>query len=179
MIKHQKGFILLVVLFFLQLFSFLTLYSLQTASHAIKLSADTIRIRNDYLRANGILQQIESDLLRGTPDCIILPIAPMVLKKQPNQWWQQIACSGNLAKNRYDYLIESLGANACAVIDILSNNQLVTADYYRITLYYQPEVARKTGIYLQSTLVKPYVSSTPCSGISRKVLVGRQMYRQL
>jgi hypothetical protein len=109
------------------------------------------------------LKELEVQL----PNCMIEATSPFQLARMPKTWWQAHGC----VMGSYYYAIEFLGHDPCALVDKKENNQLITADYYRITLYGKS--------ILQSIEVKSSFAITACSGKLHTILAGRQMLREL
>ncbi|RDI48812.1 hypothetical protein [Aquicella lusitana] len=172
-----KGFVLLTVLFFLQLLAFMSLQSLMNISLTTRINGDAWLHELNLRTAGKILREVESNFLQRE-HCSI-PVTPAEeLAKNPLSWWMAHSCSGNLAGIQYHYVVEFLGEAICTLIRKNENNHLVMAEYYRITLLYWPERDREAAILLQSTWVRAGREASPCQPY-HLVLSGRQMWRQI
>lgn len=163
-IKHQ-GYVLFIVLVFMQLFALLGMYGYTATIQEMRLGNEQWRHQGTLLSVQAIMHQLEAQAV----DCII-PVTPDIATKS-QRWWQNHACSENAANFRYYYVWEKLGLDPCALID---NNQRLTADYYRLTLYVPAHF-----ILMQSTVVKASNEMGVCLYEQHPVKFGRQMWRQL
>ena len=81
------------------------------------------------------------------------------------------------------YVSENLGADSCGAIQNVTTNsnenQLVMAQYYRITLYAAADAYSATPLILQSTLAIPSKDNISCKINPHFVSQGRQMLRIL
>jgi Tfp pilus assembly protein PilX len=174
----MRGFVLIIVLVFLQLFSLLGWYALTSASMAIKMNEHHWQREKNWYSANQALNDAELNLSSTLPPCMI-PIAPLAaIVNEPFSWWQRQGCSGNLNEIRYYYVAEWVGNDPCGVIGKGVSNQSITAEYYRITLLALPKKMKMATIILQSTIIKGNHDNSSCRGQSRLVTVGRQMWRE-
>lgn len=173
------GFVLLIVLVFLQLFSLLGLYGLTTASITTRTNRHLWQRDRDLLVSKKLLHDIENQLSADSLTCVIQRLSRSVLARKPISWWQQNACSGNLIEMRYYYVMETLGNDPCGVLGKDDNNQAVIPKYYRITLYVLPDKMRRAKLILQSTMAKQSEERSICSGTPHQVELGRQMWRPI
>lgn len=177
--QRSNGFVLFTVLIFMQLFSLMSIYGLTTAAIALKINQHRW-LRDQYSSAaNQILHDLENNLLRDESICMIPVLSAAWIAKQSLVWWQQHACSGNFGEMRYYYAVEWLGKNDCGVISKIDNNQWLTANYYRITLFLLPNRFPGSKLILQSTIAKPSANIPSCPGKTYSVIIGRQMRREL
>lgn len=162
--NKTKGFILIIVLVFLQIFSLIGLFNISTVTHVMKSNSHLYQGYCLRLKSRQFLQTLEREI---KPECII-PITPApLLGKKPLSFWQVNACHANVDGIRYDYSVEWLGDDACAVMENGSQ-----ARYYRLTL--------KTGHYLlQSTLAQPISTQKACEGKAHLLQAGRQWLREI
>lgn len=177
--KLSNGFVLVTVLVFLQVFSLMSLYSLMYASATMK--------GNDHLwygyiyrvKSNKILHRLESSAMTDMQACII-PVTPAtVLALNPTAWWQLNTCSDNVDGIRYYYAVESLGGDPCGIMGKSNNNQLLTAEYYRITLCALPDKLKGAKFLLQSIIALPAVNAARCQRNLHLVKPGRQFWREI
>jgi hypothetical protein len=181
LMSHYKmnGYILFVVLIFLQIFSCLGLYELTAISLTLRKNNHHL-IRESYLlQAQKILKNLEEDVIAGHPTCLVTISSASIPARMPLRWWQQKSCSRSNRAVRYYYRVESLGNDACAVISKNQYNHIMPAAYYRITLLMAMDKIRGAKLILQSTLAKPGTDPLSCPGKMHRVTLGRQMMRQL
>src|SRR5579871_5487006 len=113
---HLRGFILLIVLVFLQIFALMGLYALTQASLSMKRN-NTLWERLVNLRlADKILKEIETNDVVESNNCNIPMTPSSELAVKPEWWWQFNTCRDNLRDIRYYYAVESMGSDACATI---------------------------------------------------------------
>lgn len=156
--NKNRGFILIIVLIFLQIFSLIGLFNISSLTQVLK--SNSHLYQSYYLRHKSLafLQELEREI---KPECLIPIIPAPLLAKKPASFWQVHACHANVDGIRYYYSMEWLGEDACA-----------EAAYYRITL--------KAGHYLlQSTLALALSESKVCEGRKHVVKPGRQWLREL
>ena len=171
-VKHSYGFVLIVVLIYLQLFSIFSLYALENSLIASKQSKNTLEQNRLFIAAERVLRFAENKLMSESPNCFIPITSVNDLLNKPVDWWQQTGCKGSIHERSYYYIIELLEDNPCAVAD---NYQ---SSYYRIS------VLLTTGdddnnIRLQSTVIKPTKIDMVCNEKIYQVTPGRQMWREL
>lgn len=170
----SRGFVLFIVLLFLQLFSMMCLYSLTSVTamlHTVRDNWDEALHKNTIMR---MLNKIES-LIPMESRCILQEPSEGELFEKPLEWWQQHACADVLDGFLYYYVLEVLGSNACAIVEKYDNNQVLTAKYYRITLLSAVDLYH----LVQSTFVVGVGQSEICLSTEHQVKVGRQMQREL
>lgn len=168
----MKGFVLLIMLVFLQVITLLglvTLSTLEMASKACYLS--WLQVQRVHT-AKTILHHAE----QVVPSCLIPVTAPNYLSKKPLLWWQQYACAGHLNHLKYYYLVESLGVDSCAMIKYKQNYR---ADYYRLTVFPVEIHLDNMPLLLQSVVVKAAVVFNICHGKLHTVTLGRQTWREI
>lgn len=181
MIKNKQGFILPIVLLFMQLFALLSIYELDGAKLSMQISRDYFHVIKNNIIAKQILKNLEQDVVSQSDNpypCFISLTSSTQLVRSPLQWWGTHACSGNFDAMRYYYVLEWLGKNPCVNLDKITNNQLVAVNYYRLTLYVND--SKSAGIwFFQSTLVKPSEEAPLCKDKPYSITIGRQMWREL
>lgn len=162
-----QGFVLCVVLVFLQLFAMLSLYQLMRVSYAIKLSNQQLQHALFVLQARVMLRK----LAQADVECEINAISDLSLQHHTLDWWQSNACYFQRNKINYFIVQERLGDDPCAVVS-----------HKRSALYLRDDllaVQNSERVILQGTIVK--VSAVPLSCATRPhaVRVGLQMIREL
>src|SRR3990167_8139578 len=116
--SHQRtqGFILFVVLVFLQIFSLWGCYALMNAAMLTK-NQYLVWQRNQVdLMAQFILRLLENNVSQIITRCTISLMPSFILKDQPQTWWQLYACKDHLNNTNYYFVLESMGKDPCAVI---------------------------------------------------------------
>lgn len=167
---QQKGYVLLAILVFMQIYALLGLYGLESTMTTLKMNSRLLQRKQDAQLAKLALNDIANKNFNDK--CFIS--AGNIMQKKSLEWWQQWGCNGNLAGFEYYYVIEALGNDPCALID---QNQLISADYYRITLVSFSKNYSK--LILQSIEVKPSNTQNLCMGEMHMVIEGRQHWREL
>lgn len=168
----MKGFILLIMLVFLQVVTLLGLATLSILEMTLK-ACYVSRLQAQRMHtAKAILRHAE----QAVPGCQIPVIAPNHLAKKSLLWWRQHACAGHLGKMQYYYLVESLGIDSCAMIKYKQNHR---ADYYRLTVFPVEIHIDSTPLLLQSVVVKAAVVFNICHSKLHVVTLGRQMWRAI
>src|ERR1700722_20385475 len=124
--KFQKGYILFIVLIFLQIFSLLGLFGLNSSLLVLKANSEVWERDKLFLHAQSILHVLEERALIHGPSCLVPLMPANLIAKKSLAWWQQHACHGM----NYYYVTEPLGINPCAIVAENSNG----TQYYRITL---------------------------------------------
>lgn len=176
MLRYVKGFVLLIVLLFLQIFSLIGLYILEAGWIENKLSQNVLQkleLSNQLLYQ---LRLIEQEMQDHIPECKIMTTSAQELLKQPLSWWQNVACTGNMQSISYYYVIESLGEDFCAYVGHPSKG--IIADYYRLSFYGYSEV-KGEKMLLQSTFIIAHQANHLCDQQYHQVRLGRQSLSQL
>src|SRR3990167_7569827 len=167
-----RGFVLLIVLFFMQIYTLLGIYSLTSSYRIVKMNRFLWEREINLWKANQTLHEVERKIAISTPALCTVPIMPtsdMVGKTV--SWWNQMACNGQAEKHYY-YVVENLGIDPCVIIKN-SNNQLIRAEYYRITLLYLLTKRGDRRLLLQSTIVRENKeASSSCNGTIHQVILG-------
>ena len=177
--QSSHGFVLLLLLIFMQLFAWVGLHELTIAADTLKLNQHHWQHDQQLLVAKKILARLERMPSSEMTHCLI-PITPaFLLAKKPLSWWQQDACSGYFMGNQYYYVFESLGKDVCGAINKKTDDPLVAADYDRLTLFWLPVAIPGARIILQSTIAKESDELASCPDKLNLVKAGRQMWREI
>ncbi len=174
----QRGYIFFIVIVFLQIFSLVSLYSLEEIRNNIKSSAHYWQGYQYRLLVKNELQQLEMRIIQSA-SCVISHVSAIDLKKRSLTWWQANTCHDIVNGIRYYYAVEALDEDECAIAETSGNQSSLIAQYFRISLLALPHKLKGAGYLLQSTVVKPVVSAKVCSGQTHHVTAGRQMWREL
>lgn len=176
--QKQSGFTLFVMLFFINVFFIFITYSLLSISYMKKLNQHAWNRVENEVNADIVLQWLENRLSNEKAFCLTAPTETSFLTKQNTTWWQQHACFNTDGENHYYFLIEFLGNDNCAFI-YSNNNQLITADYYRITLLYIVSRLNHDRIFRQETFIKGNDHMPPCTNETHQVMLGPQTKREI
>jgi Tfp pilus assembly protein PilX len=171
----QKGFILITVLLFLQIFILLGLYALLTSIVAKKISTSHWQQQVTTTVAESILHDIELKLSTDNMLCLIPVTSRDVMLSLPPV---SATCSGNIKQFKYSYIVELLGQDPCAETAD-ANPQPIIVDYFRISLL----VIMQDGhskIALQSVITKlNHYQQSYCPSGHHRIDLGRQMWREI
>jgi hypothetical protein len=178
--KMHQGHVLIIVLVFLMIFSFMGLHSLIYTAEMIKTTHDKITKDNNLLSANQLLKQIENHLVSSTSPCMVPLMPAFMFAKKPLFWWQHYGCHGRFRDAEYYYVIEFLEKDSCGIIKEKQYNDNL-AFFQRVTLCFSPRQSIVEKIILQSTIVKPIEreNTITCPNRTRVLRVGRQTLRRL
>lgn len=125
--RSIHGYVLLVILIFLQIFSLLGLFAFMSVEMALKNTSQEWNKQKQQQIARQLLNQIR--ISDATP-CQIDLMPSSRLMKLPNSWWKEHGC---LLQNKYYFLIEKSG----------------NKKYFRVTLVLLPERLNDIKIILQ------------------------------
>lgn len=172
---HCHGYILIVVLLFMQIATLLGLYALESVWIENRMSQFGLQKTEINSQLGHLMNMLEQQLQENTPICMIQAISPEELKSMTISWWQNESCAGIFQSIQYYYVVESLGEDACAHI---RQSKESTADYYRLTLL---GLDNDTGnkLLLQSTFIKANKLAPLCDGVTHQVEAGQQSLRAL
>lgn len=173
--KHQ-GFVLLIVLIFMQIYALLGITALEQVFLSEKLTADYKTRRFLLNEAEHLLRWLEGNLNEVSPLCLIPGLSVATLSSRPLSWWSAFSCAGPGYLFRSYYIIEALGEDPCAH---LSSGIQVQVAYYRITVLLVNEHDETMKVMLQSTVVKEAQTLEHCGGQSHSVDLGPQSWREL
>lgn len=172
----QHGYVLFVVLIFLQIFILSGLYYLGSALNMLRSARYYLQQELMFAVANQRLRELENLL---PTNCLFSLTAATKLGSASQAWWEKEGCVGDSAGFRYYYVIESLGLNGCALIKNINNNQLLAAKYSRVTLAMFAPAPSYAKIVIQSTVVSGSNHPANCDESVYQMNAGRQMWRQL
>lgn len=149
--KFLNGYVLLVVLIYLQLIALLTLAILQQEKNYMHSFAKSELMREQHQQLKDLLPTLNVDEY-----CSIATTNPKQITAQATNWWNRHACTLQTNLYQIQYVIEDLKTDVCAVI---AKNKIAIANYYRITLRLTSAEANIASI-MQAIIVKP----TPMTG---------------
>lgn len=174
-IKLHSGYILFIVLIFLQIFCLLGLYELSSIMSLLKTDSQSWERKKLLLHLHSVLHHLENNFLKQEINCLIPVIAPSLLIKKSSAWWNQHACH-NI---KFNYVVEFLGENACAIVGMNSNNETLSAKYYRITLMDLSAKIAHSNLLLQSVIATTNNKVLACFDKPFQAVLGEQMLREL
>lgn len=177
-IPHH-GFVLLIVLIFLQIFSLMGVAAFLNAKMGFKIAREFEQKNTFFSSSKYILRLLAAKMTVDKIHCLIEIIPATEMATKPPFWWKQFSCGGQLSEIHYYYVVESLGQDPCAIIENSANNQKLIADYYRITLLSLSNKMKSVRILLQSTIAKASPSSLSCTNNLHRVTIGQQMWREI
>lgn len=171
----MRGFVLLVMLVYLQIFSLLAMNAMAVvAMHKKELFQGYDLIR-DRLRAQELLLGLSHQQVNG---CQVAMHTTDEIDRADLNWWRRTGCHGIKDSREYFYFREDLGVDACGAIEY-EDKQLVAARYYRDTLLYLSKLSYYQSVVAQSTFVVPEHVPLECKESIKRLHPGRQMLRWL
>jgi hypothetical protein len=170
-----SGFTLIAILIFLQIFSLLSLYSLSRASLVMRQNNHSWQSHVQQLKAKKILDTIEKISLPKLNQCRISVTSSHILIHKSLSFWKSHGCR---VDDGHYFVVEPLEEDACAIIETM-NRQEKIAHYYRITLLTISDTLHAAKYFMQSTIVRPENPLFACQDKRHKVLLGRQMRREI
>ena len=174
----SRGFIFLLTLFFLLIFSIITIAELTFVRMNLSIARHRWERMNHLSMSHAVLHELEENLMIQLPSCLISPISTQVLLNYSISYWREHACRGAYQQIRYFYLVELLGRDYCGIVQKIDENQAVVADYYRITLLsFSRSVINR--VILQSTFVVGRSTKQACTELPYPAKIGQQTRREL
>ncbi|HSW71662.1 MAG TPA: hypothetical protein VLH77_06800 [Gammaproteobacteria bacterium] len=174
--KKQKGFVLVAVLMFMQVFALLGLTALDEVFLTEKLLSDQKAKRLLLNEAERILAELSTSIQQIKRTCSISVLSPQQLSTYPLAWWFEHACQSRATRLRAYYVVEPLGKDACAK---LRGEKQAEAVYYRLTLLLLKENEDNLRVLLQSTLATEDFNLGHCDSEQHFVDSGAQSWYQL
>ena len=171
----QNGFVMLIVVLFMQIFILLNWYTIESVFLLEKFTHN-IELKNTIdLQGKNILNTIEYRVIQNIPNCVI-PISEASKLVSSNFNWQSKSCTGNFQTMQYHYVVEILKKDPCVILKAVPN---AIGEYIRITLYFKKNNAMQ--LFFQSTIIKPNFDISPatCKGLQQFVQAGRQTWQEL
>ncbi|MBA3660668.1 MAG: hypothetical protein H0W64_02990 [Gammaproteobacteria bacterium] len=153
--KHkEQGFILYLTLFFLVIFSTLSVRVYQSSYSLVKTNIQELLSDKIKLESQSLLRQIGSHIQSFQQNCSFSLMTDKALSETSIHFWKQLRCNKSRANFNYYFFIENLGINDCATI-----NNLAT-QYYRLNLMIVAKGLLKTNQLFQATFAvkSPVVS---------------------
>ncbi len=176
MMKRKRGYVLLTVLLFIQIYALLTLSVLEQIILEQHLLSEQKNRRHLLEAAERRLSQLLQGYSEETSFCALSPLAPEQLSQQPLAWWLSSACTEKNGSWRYYYIVENLGMDPCAQIRGHPQGQ---AAYYRLSLLTDREEDENQKVLLQATLITESSHSEHCDHLRHWVDLGPQSWHEL
>jgi hypothetical protein len=178
-LNKDRGYMLLTVIIFLQILACLGVYGLLSVSTSLRSSEHRMMRETNFLAAKQALREVERAVMVEGVTCLIPVTLSSDLANKPLDWWQQKACYMYQPNYSYYYVIEWLQDDECGLIGKYNENHILTAKYYRITLFTVFADMKAAKLILQSTLAKASINPLSCFNKTHLVISGMQMMREL
>jgi len=170
LLNKQAGHFLLAVLIFIHLLSMVTLYELSTLKNQLQFASLFWHIKEDELLSNEVVVTIENKLDNIKKSCIILPQSSDELRRLSRDWWHQFGCRLTLSGRSYQYVIEKIQHDPCAILTHQDDVSGIT--YYRISV-----LRNDSSSILQTITAVSDVTET-CKGQKHIRKLGRHSWRE-
>ncbi|MDR3478797.1 MAG: hypothetical protein P4M14_12300 [Gammaproteobacteria bacterium] len=176
-----RGFVLITVLLFLQIFAILSLYALQTNLLQNKIAGQFWHKHLEQVSAEALLLSLEKNKQLDASACVVPSMSVITFTTQTIDWWQSVSCTGNFNLFQYYYVIERLGADACSYIEQANEGGSirVKANFVRLTLLLVNQQNLNEKVMLQTVLVLASLNDEICETTPYRVTPGRQSWREL
>jgi Tfp pilus assembly protein PilX len=173
MVSRQKGFVLMLVLVFTNLIAILSMVNESLVELQMRMSSNEQVSLQTLLVARAGLKIAYMRLDQKNHPCLseTVLLSSSLLGKSESWWHSDVVCHGQFAGQDFQYIIEPLGVDYCAILDGHRGVQ-----YYRITVRAE---AFNSSVILQSTVVLPSSNLQKCEYETRKLLNVWQSIRQL
>lgn len=171
-ISVMRGFVLLIMLVYTQVFSLLAVHGTASLLARQQLLREHLTLADRQSRALAVLARIDR---MAESSCLVTIQQYSSLAQHSSGWWRLHACRMQTGGDEYFFVREFLGADSCSSMRN-AKNQLVMAHYYRNTLHQQS--AAGTPLLVQDTIARPGKSPPVCDTL-RQIKPGRQMLRWL
>ena len=132
----SQGFIFLMVVIFIQVYSILSLLSLENGLVAEKMNVEAEARQHLLNEGQLIIGKIEAELTQELPSCFIKRETSAQLKEEPLAWWSQHACLSKGRQADYYYVLELL-------------DEAESRSYYRISLLLVDLISASSKLLLQ------------------------------
>lgn len=172
--RQSDGFILLLVLLFMQIFSMLGLMEL--GNLAVSIKSQSMFLKRNALEQKAILfYKSVQHYDWSIASCFVQPFSIETLRQASFNWWQENGCSYD--PNSF-FIIEKSQADPCSYLSKSTNNHAFTVQYYRVTLALFSE--NHFAILQQSTYAEPAPTVSICQDDTKHIVsLGRQMVRDV
>lgn len=171
----SSGFVLLVMLIYIQVISLVAVQSLLLSGGMLKTNRQSLIVGEMLRSAIAIMKSIdESDAAA----CMVERQSLVMLKRHELGWWQVHGCRFNGGNNINFYVRERLGIDTCAAL-LSPNKQMVAPIIYRNTLLQVSGLNHHVRAILQDTIAVESRTLPACNQEIRVIQHGRQMLRRL
>lgn len=167
--NNKRGFILLTMLMFIQIYFLLGLTAIEKVLHSEKLNGHKNSRRIAKNEGLLLMRQLEATFNDQLPACFLSSLSLENVRRYEPDSWAAYACSGNIKDFHYDYMIEKLGSDHCALIE---NHEGRVAVYYRLILRLKPVKHKESDTLLQGIYVKAEKSNESCSDKQKRMKRG-------
>lgn len=169
--QRHDGFVLLIVLVYLQLLVLLNITNIKQ----LMLLNKQIRLLERHAMFHNLMMNIVNKINEEKIyHCEISPYPVRYIQQQSRSWWEAHACSGVAANFQYYFYQSDLGRDDCAVVDEQAS-QFHAAHYYRITLM----IDSNPSVIAQVVMIRPDKRQPSCTQTVRKVHGGKSVLRWL
>lgn len=168
-ISHSvnKGFILLIVLFLLQMMTIMALYLLNAGLLTYQSSQQYWQRYQFFTKAENILHQVIQD---DEDHCLFDRVLTDNLRSQSIEWWRNNTC----CSDDYCYVIELITANVC----MIDHDDYIPIKYLRYTVFSFNQQKHYREL-LQSVVIKLDNANQRCVEVSSDIYLGQQSWRRL
>lgn len=164
----HKGYVLLIILVYLQLFALLMMANIRLLSGYKKQVREQTQLGE---KRNAILSVLNDLGLQLTPECRLNAYSPAFVQKQSLSWWKTHACTHDHAGHLYYYIQVDLGtANCLGVKD--ANNQLKAAHFYKDVVMMGDQ-----EMLADETIVVPDEALLACPTPAEEIQAGKRRIR--
>ena len=172
--KKHRGFVMVTVLVFLQLFSIASATVLTFIHSMHKNGEQYWRYGEWQAKIDVVFTEMIDEIMSGHAAIHHDVFSSSRLIKLPYEWWQQQA---NMKNDLY-YFIEGLGKDSCGVIENNPTQEYVP-DYYRITVAVFPHGSAGEKWLWQETVASLARKTEPCQSKTHFVQYGIQTVRMI
>jgi Tfp pilus assembly protein PilX len=174
--QQQNGFILLIVVIFMQIIALLTLSVLANTREEIKFNQLHNQRQKLFFQTEAYLHKTQTAFKIQDNSCVIAISSSNALLAKKLSWWQSHAnCHESLSANAdFYWVVELIATDPCAQI---SSQPLRFAQYFRLSGLGVAENGAK--VILQSTFIKADNERQICRGLIHHVNPGVQSWSEI
>jgi Tfp pilus assembly protein PilX len=174
-VGNENGYILLIVLLFMQIGVLLGIYSLESCVIEFRVSHRVLQKQRMNRDLEYVMRGEEEKIRTFVPSCLVPIMSTSEITDQPLSWWRSQSCTGNFHSIDYYYVLEPLGQDPCAHI---KRTKDAMAGYYRLTMLGISQDS-EIRVLLQSTIVRPDITAHQCNERIHLVSSGRQSLNEV
>ncbi len=171
----MRGFVLMVMLVYVQIFSLLAMQAMAVLAFHKKAIFHGVLANQQRHLARYSLAMIDAE---PASSCLIGRYKVVDFARVGVEWWRLHGCHKTTPNSEYFYVREDLGIDPCAQLEIQSKHGDAVR-YYRNTLLYITSLSDYRSTLIQDTVAVPAVTSAACVGDVKRIKPGRQMLRWL